>query len=366
MEIQEHIKMDYDLPTAEERVKKVEEIIANTPSEKLTPYYLEKMAEYITEPITKEEKKEKLIITKNHMKNVRSRETSFEGLVGKLENGEDGIYNMIANDKNIIFNKKKPISDQEYEQFPLLKEYKESISKLEEKFKTARGQKAFLIKKQIIEMYQALYEMKKSFNPPIYSNNPAVKSISKFDLSDYITIGEDGLPHNRGYIDFFNEEHISLLLCNYSKLKEECWEKVQSDLKWMMEDFDGLVARALEENYPMYYDIVVYKIDGKQNTEIQELLYEDYGIKHSVEYISSLWRNKIPKVIAETAVNEYLVWYYTNEAKGKWKRCSRCGQIKLAHNNFFSKNSTSKDGFYSICKCCRNKKTDQKKKIVKE
>ena len=42
--------------------------------------------------------------------------------------------------------------------------------------------------------------------------------------------------------------------------------------------------------------------------------------------------------------------------KGKWKKCSRCGQIKLAHNKYFSKNKTSKDGFYSICKNCRNNK----------
>ena len=48
---------------------------------------------------------------------------------------------------------------------------------------------------------------------------------------------------------------------------------------------------------------------------------------------------------------------YTEEEKGQWKRCSRCGEIKLAHNKFFSKNKTSKDGFYSICKKCRNKKT---------
>ena len=40
----------------------------------------------------------------------------------------------------------------------------------------------------------------------------------------------------------------------------------------------------------------------------------------------------------------------------KFKKCSRCGQMKPAHNRFFSKNSTSKDGWYSICKCCRNKK----------
>ena len=96
--------------------------------------------------------------------------------------------------------------------------------------------------------------------------------------------------------------------------------------------------------------------DGKQNIEIQELLYEKYNIKHSLEYISSLWRNKIPKLIAEKAQEKALIWYYTEIEKGQWKKCTRCGQIKLAHNKFFSKNKTSKDGFYSICKCCRNKK----------
>nr|DAL81174.1 MAG TPA: Stc1 domain [Bacteriophage sp.] len=38
------------------------------------------------------------------------------------------------------------------------------------------------------------------------------------------------------------------------------------------------------------------------------------------------------------------------------KKCSKCGQLKPAHNQFFSKNKTSKDGLYSICKRCRNKK----------
>ena len=99
--------------------------------------------------------------------------------------------------------------------------------------------------------------------------------------------------------------------------------------------------------------MVEYKIDGKQNAEIQELLQEEFGIKHSLEYISSLWRNKIPKMIAVCAEDIYLNWYYLNVAPGKFKRCSRCGQIKLAHNKYFSKNKTSKDSFYSICKDCR-------------
>jgi hypothetical protein len=54
-------------------------------------------------------------------------------------------------------------------------------------------------------------------------------------------------------------------------------------------------------------------------------LEEEFNIKHSVEYISSLWRNKIPKIIASCAEDEFLDYYYLNEEKGKYKKCSRCG-----------------------------------------
>ena len=111
-----------------------------------------------------------------------------------------------------------------------------------------------------------------------------------------------------------------------------------------MLDLDNLVDETLKENYPLYYKLVIYKIDGKQNAEIKELLNDEFGMTYTVEYLSSLWRNKIPKMIAEKAKENYLVWYYTFKEYGKWKKCSRCGQIKLAHNRFFSKNNTSKDG----------------------
>ena len=80
------------------------------------------------------------------------------------------------------------------------------------------------------------------------------------------------------------------------------------------------------------------------------MLQFEFGIKHSVEYISSLWRNKIPKLIAAAAEDEYLNWYYLNVEPGKYKKCSRCGQIKLAHNKYFSKNKTSKDIFLNYWK----------------
>ena len=122
-----------------------------------------------------------------------------------------------------------------------------------------------------------------------------------------------------------------------------------------MFDIDKICETALAE-YTMYEKIVQYKIDELQNIEIQEQLEKEFGITHSLEYISSLWRNKIPKLIASAAEDQFLDNYYLNVERGRYKRCSRCGQIKLAHNKYFSKNKTSKDGFYSICKKCRNAK----------
>ena len=348
-------KLDYKLETPQERNELVKKIMDETPPEKLTQRYLEILTDYIIFAMDKEERKRKKILTDNRMITVNKRETSFEGLVGKLENGEDGIYNMIANDKNIIFTPKISITQEDIETIPPLKELRKAIEEVEAAEKRATGKKKFLLKKQLIEMRQDQYIIKNSYKQPIYCVN-GIKSFAKLDLSENITIDEKGDVHTDCLISIFNPKHISLLLCNYSKLKEEVYSKFTSDAYYMMHDLDNLVEAALAENYPMYYDLLIYKIDGKSNLEIQDLLEIDYGIKHSVEYISSLWRNKIPKLIAEKAKEEYLVWHYTEKEVGKWKRCSRCKCIKLAHNKFFSKNSTSKDGFYSICKSCRNKK----------
>ena len=95
-----YIKMDYSLETPEERNEKVKEIIAATSPEKLTPRYLDKLADYIVSAMNKQEKRNKKILTDNRMVTVNKNETSFEGLVGKLENGEDGIYNMVSDNKN--------------------------------------------------------------------------------------------------------------------------------------------------------------------------------------------------------------------------------------------------------------------------
>ena len=353
--IEEHLKLDYKLESPVERTELVRKIIEQTPPQQLTNRYLEILSDYIIFAMDKQERKNKKILTDNRMVTVNKRELSFQGLVSKLENGEDGIYNMIANDKNIIFTPKISITPKDKEDIPELAELCKAIDEVEKQMKAATGKRKFMLKKQLIEMRQDQYVIKNAYKKPMYCLN-AIKSIAKLDLSENITINEKGEVSSDGMISLFNPIHVSALLCNYSKIKEDVWDRFSCDTYYMMKDLDTAVDNALKDKHPLYYDLLIYKIDGKQNIEIQQLLQEKHGIKHSVEYISSLWRNKIPKLIAEQAQEDYLIWHYTMQEKGKWKRCSRCGQIKLAHNRFFSKNKTSKDGFYSICKACRNKK----------
>ena len=354
-DIEEVIKLDYSLETPSERNELVKKIIDKTPPEKLTNRYLEILTDYIIFAMDKEERKQKKILTDNRMVTVNKRETSYEGLIGKFENGEDGIYSLIANDKNIIFTPKVSITQEDIDTIPALKQLRDAIEQVEKEEKIATGKRKFLLKKQLIEMRQDQYVIKNSYRKPIYCMN-VTKTFSKVDLDEKIIITAEGEVKSNGLINLFDAKHISALLCNYSKLKQNAWGNFYSDSYFLMEDLDSLVEKTLKEKYPLYYDLVIYKIDGKQNVEIQTLLFKEHGIKHSVEYISSLWRNKIPKLLAEQAQEDYLIWYYTIKEKGKWKRCSRCGEVKLAHNRFFSKNKTSRDGYYSICKACRNKK----------
>ena len=352
-------KLDYSIENPAERVDLVNQMVAELPKDKLNPRYLEIMADYIIFAMDKEERKQKKILTENRMVTVNKRETSFEGLVAKFENGEDGIYNMMTNDKNIIFTPKIQITPEDIKNVPGLKEITEAIAGLEEKLKTATGKQKFIIKQAIIDRRKDQYILKDAYYQPVRISNPPTKTLSEIPLNEKITVDANGKLNIEGF-SLLIPEHVSILLCNYCKIKQNNWDKFNSDAHWIIVDLENLIEKHIKDKYPMYYDLIIYKIDGMTNENIQAFLENDYNIRHSLEYISSLWRNKIPKLIADGAQKDYLTWYYTEKEYGKWKRCSRCGQIKLAHNMFFSKNNTSKDGFYSICKDCRNSKTKNK------
>ncbi len=350
------IKLDYSLQTPEERNELVQRILDEPRDEPLSNKYLEVLADYLILCMEKQERRERNILTDNRMTTVNKRETSFEGLVSQFENGEDGIYNLMTEDKNQIFQPKVSITKKDLEEIQPLRQLREAIEYWEEKLKVTEGKDAFMIKRTLIELRKDQYVIKNAYRKPIVFTQ-AIRSKNFTPLDGEITLDEEGYCVSKGVV-LTDPAVCSAILCNYSRLKQDSWGNYESDTWYLIYDFENICDKALEE-YPLYMRIVEYKIDGMQNIDIQEAIQQEFGIKHSLEYISSLWRKKIPSLIASAAEDSYLDWYYLNEEKGKYKKCSRCGEVKLAHNKYFSKNKTSKDGFYSICKACRNSKAKQ-------
>ena len=347
--------LDYSLTTPEERTAAA--ALALTTASAVTPYYLTKLADYILYA----DHKTRSYTTPNRQVTIDKRELSFEGLSSKLETGEDGLYGLITEDKNIIFSPKTSITEEDIATIPGLARLRAEITKLEAQISvTPRGRTRFLLNKQLREMRQDQYVLKSVYRKPIYSIN-LIRSLSKLDLTEEVDLDETNNPYSTALINLYTPTHISLLLSNYSRLKQDSYSNFNSDMRWLLIDLEDIIDATLKPLYPKYFTILVDKIDGLHNSAIQQHILDLYNIKHSVEYISFLWRHKIPELIAYYAGNQWLDHHFTSEERGRWKKCSRCGQIKLMHPRFFSKNRSSKDGFYSICKECRNKKYRKQK-----
>lgn len=351
------IKLDYTIESPEERLKLVNQILEETPDP--SEQYLEILSDYLVLCMEKQEKRERKLLTQNRLATINKREMSYEGLMEQLENGEDGIYNLIdENGKNTIFQPRVTITKKDIEEIPYMKQLREGIEFWENMLTKVSGKDAFIVKRTLIEMRKDQYVLKNSYRQPIIFTKitRSGKTHPKLPYEEWITYDAQGnAAIQYSGLSFCDYRVVSEILQLFPALKNRSQGQFDGDTWYMVQDFEKLYTEALEP-YPIYRRIVEYKMDRLQNVEIRALLEKEFFITHSIEYISSLWRNKIPKLIAQKAQDEFLMWYFTYIEKGKWKKCSRCGQIKLAHSRFFSINKTSKDGFYSICKQCRNNK----------
>lgn len=268
----------YNLETPEERVEYVNKI-CETFSD-LTAKELEMLSDFIIFAMEKSERAQKSILTDNRLVTVNKRETSYQALADSFENGEDGLYNLIANDKNIIFMPKISITAQDYIDHPELTQIQEAIKNTENSLLAATGRRKYLLRKQLIELRREQYLIKSQKNKPIYFTN-LTKGISTISLDENLSITPSGEISSDCVISFLNPAHISALLCNYSKLKEDLYGRFESDAYYLMEDLDALVDAALETQYPILYDLLILKIDGLSNTEIQMRLQQLYGVSHT-------------------------------------------------------------------------------------
>lgn len=159
------IKLDYTLESVEERIALVNKFLEENPNP--GEYYLEVLSDYVILQAAKQEKKEKKVITDNRMVTINKRETSLEGLISQFENGEDGVYNLITNDKNIIFKPKVAITKKDLEEIPELQSIKEAIEFWNNILKTSEGRNAYIAKSAIIDLRKDQYIIKDAFRKPV-------------------------------------------------------------------------------------------------------------------------------------------------------------------------------------------------------
>ena len=201
-----NLKLDYSIEKAEDRVAYVKKLLKNYPEDFLSNKYLEILSNYIVFAADKEEKKKKKIITDNRAVTITKREVSYQALAEKFQQGEDGLYTIIANDKNIIFKPRVCITEKDYQEIPELQTLRDSIKVIEELEKKATGQKKFILKKQLIEMHREAYMIKDLFRKTIYFVN-VTKSFNDFKYDEEITITPDYQVKSNGLISLFNKDH---------------------------------------------------------------------------------------------------------------------------------------------------------------
>lgn len=127
------MKLDYSLSTPEERKIYTEQLLQTyTP----TTNELSLLGDYLLftrdkNQTKKERQKDYPITTPNREQTVEKRQLSYEGLIDKLENGEDGIYSLMTNNKDIKLDHKDPITEEDKLTIPGIAEGLKVIEQLE-------------------------------------------------------------------------------------------------------------------------------------------------------------------------------------------------------------------------------------------
>lgn len=137
--------------------------------------------------------------------------------------------------------------------------------------------------------------------------------------------------------DFMDRQMVEELL----KMKPR--NDLQEDLACLTQDLEEIIKECQFNKK----DLKIIK-RLREESSVMDIADE---LELSRQSVNSLV-NRIIKKVVEKYEDIYEDWYYLNVVKGKYKQCSKCGEIKIANNRHFKKNSSSKDGLYSICKEC--------------
>jgi hypothetical protein len=158
----------------------------------------------------------------------------------------------------------------------------------------------------------------------------------------------------------FNSTNSNLLNCNYNDVKTVKAlmlirkHPITSDLGLLTYDIDNYINE-LELSYKFNKII-----------EMQRLGYDMVETARSIgclkQYVFG-YNKTIAKKIIKLNQQKWIDYVYLNKVKGRYKKCGRCGEVKLVQ--YFTSHNETKDGLRPECNFCRgirNKQLKQNKK----
>lgn len=174
-------------------------------------------------------------------------------------------------------------------------------------------------------------------------------------LSDYMwkEIDKAG-PHT---FDFREHEHVYQLLLGYKDIVGEEVEHLDGTLAATINTLWFYIENAGLNEAQMV--ILKMKIAGRPNQEIAERVNKEFGKSYTINYISTIFCQKIVNSIC-TAAEYHLKLVQSVFFKDEFKTCTKCGRTLLRDSSNFVKKSRAKDGLTSRCKLCD--KEDRKRK----
>lgn len=243
---------------------------------------------------------------------------------GKEEQNSFPIFQLPKNYKKV---KDLKMEKSDLKKYPPMKDYydfyeylKEESKRLWNKEKLTKEEvaKRNKIKKILPEIKQDILSVKKQMQQPI---------IWKAPLSD------NGCP-SWDELDMFDKKQVRELL------RVHKGNNLQDDITCIVQDLNNLINKI--KFTEQQYLILNMWSDGMKLNDISVYTKTD---------ISTISRvlNTVINMMVKQYEEDYTNWYYLNICKGEYKRCCKCGEIKLI--NYFDKKG--KQGFQSQCKKCR-------------
>ena len=295
---------------------------------------LEMIANYILAVDEKDKGINYKIYTSEELFNRACREYNVINSVAKANGGLDMNYGENISEAFPIFqlpkNFKKvkdlKVEKKDLEKYPPMKDYTDFYEYLKEESKRLWNTKGLSkedmvrrskIKKILPEIKKDIIEVKKQLQMPI---------IWKAPLKD-----NGGADYDE--LDMFDKNVIKMLLQIHKQID------LQNDLSCILVDLDNLINNV--EFTKRQYEVLELWRNGLTIENISKELY----VKENT--VSITLSRAIDSIIKQYE-KEYEEWYYLNIRKGTYKKCSKCGEVKLISQ--FSKNGNRLRGNCKDCK----------------